>query len=80
MGHGVTSSAPKVFLAKTVKKCVPPAKTVTTATPFMANALTVTLAGLGTGKKTHTVQLYKKDMQTFSYFVVKTEPSSKLKT
>lgn len=55
MGHGVTSSAPKVSLAKTAKKCVPPAKTVTTVTPFTASVRTVTLAGLGTGKKTHTL-------------------------
>lgn len=53
-GPAVTSSAPKASLAKTAKKCVPPAKTVTTAIPSMASALTVTLAGLGTGKETHT--------------------------
>lgn len=53
MGHGVTSSVPKGSLGKTAKRCVPPVKMVITVTPFMASALTVTLAGLGTGKRIH---------------------------
>lgn len=63
-GHSATSSVLKVSLVKTARKYVPPAKTVTTVTPFMASALTVTLAGLGTGRKTHNVATM------FSYFVV----------
>lgn len=53
-GRGVTSIAPKVSLVKTAKRCVPFAKTDTTVTPFMASALTATLAGLETGEKGHT--------------------------
>lgn len=63
-GHSATSSALKAPLVKTARKYVPPAKTVTTVTPFMASALTVTLAGLGTGRKTHNLA------SMFSYFVV----------
>lgn len=55
-GRGVTSTAPKVSLVKTAKRCVPFAKTDTTVTPFMASALTATLAGLETGEKGHTAQ------------------------
>lgn len=56
MVHDVISSAPRASLVKTARKCVLPVKTVTTATPFMANAHIVTLAGLGTGKKKYTMQ------------------------
>lgn len=56
MGHGAISSALRASLVKTARKSVPPVKTVTTATPFTGSALTVTLAGLGIGKKTHTAQ------------------------
>lgn len=55
-GRGVTSTAPKVSLVKTAKRRVPFAKTDTTVTPFMASALTATLAGLETGEKGHTAQ------------------------
>lgn len=55
-GRGVTSTAPKVSLVKTARRCVPFAKTDTTVTPFMASALTATLAGLETGEKGHTAQ------------------------
>lgn len=55
-GRGVTSTAPKVSLVKTARRCVLFAKTDTTVTPFMASALTATLAGLETGEKGHTAQ------------------------
>lgn len=57
MGLGVIRSAPRAFLVKTARKCVLRVKMVTTVSPSMASVRTVTLAGLGTGKKkkcTHT--------------------------
>lgn len=57
MGLGVIRSAPRAFLVKTARKCVLRVKMVTTVSPAMASVRTVTLAGLGTGKKikrTHT--------------------------
>lgn len=48
-GHAVTSSALKVSLVKTARKCVLRVKTATTVTPSTESALTVTPAGLGTG-------------------------------
>lgn len=51
MGLGVIRSAPRAFLVKTARKCVLRVKMVTTVSPSMASVRTVTLAGLGTGKK-----------------------------
>lgn len=51
MGLGVISTAPRAFLVKTARKCVLHVKMVTTVSPSMASVRTVTLAGLGTGKK-----------------------------
>lgn len=51
MGLGVIRSAPRAFLVKTARKCVLHVKMVTTVSPSMASVRTVTLAGLGTGKK-----------------------------
>lgn len=51
-GLGATSCAPRASSVKTARKCVPRVKTATTATPFMASALIVTPAGLGTGETT----------------------------
>lgn len=51
MGLGVIRSAPRAFLVKTARKCVLRVKMVTTVSPATASVRTVTLAGLGTGKK-----------------------------
>lgn len=50
MEHVVISFAPRASLGKTVRKCAPLARMVTTVTRFRASVLTVILAGLGTGK------------------------------
>lgn len=49
MAHVVISSALKVSLGKTARRCVPPVRTVITVILYTASAPTVTQAGSETG-------------------------------